>query len=283
MSQTLTPYYAIKPTASNSRRTATDQKIHEIARLFRALNAAVDTLDRYYADLTIASASPEQTRSIGLGHQPGGSDIPITPSPFIGPLFDSFVHPGRGSVRLTYQRRVTSSLEPSRYFFEALACCSSDLGSGQEARVAVKFMPNYCGEAHKLLASMTPRRAPEVWYCERVESVGDMWVVVTSLVTERRNQTLRKTDVNVLRDSIRVLHDAGFVFGDLRKPSFVLAEEGPLLVDFDWCGKDGEARYPIGIEWDPEEVIWHEGVVRNGLITKEHDEYMLSVLSKDAL
>ncbi len=153
----------------------------------------------------------------------------------------------------------------------------------QKARVVVKLAPKYCGKAHEMLASKTPRRAPEVWYCERVESVGNMYVVVMSFVTQRQGSRMRNTDVDVLCESIKELHDAGFVYGDLRRPNVLLAEEGPLLIDFDWCGKDEEARYPDDINLEPGEIDWHEGVRRGGIITKEHDKYMLKVLSEGRL
>ncbi len=46
---------------------------------------------------------------------------------------------------------------------------------------------------------------------------------------------MRNTDVNVLRDTMKVLHEARYVFGDLREPNVLLTEQGPLLIDFDWC------------------------------------------------
>lgn len=50
-----------------------------------------------------------------------------------------------------------------------------------------------------------------------------------------------------------------------------------MLVDFDWCGKVGEARYPVDINLDGE-IDWHKGVVRGGKLEIEHDLYLLKAL-----
>ncbi|ESK87100.1 hypothetical protein Moror_11907 [Moniliophthora roreri MCA 2997] len=85
-----------------------------------------------------------------------------------------------------------------------------------------------------------------------------------------------------LKRAVGTLHDQGYVFGDLRS-SNILVEPEPdgegrrirvALVDFDWAGKEGEVRYPVGISVNGG-INWPEGVVPRGLITKEHDEYWL--------
>ena len=36
---------------------------------------------------------------------------------------------------------------------------------------------------------------------------------------------------------MRVLHEASFVFGDLRSANILIDADGlPYLIDFDWCG-----------------------------------------------
>ena len=41
------------------------------------------------------------------------------------------------------------------------------------------------------------------------------------------------------------------MFGDLRRPNTLVGNDAGMLVDFDWCGKSGEARYPPEINRDP--------------------------------
>lgn len=47
--------------------------------------------------------------------------------------------------------------------------------------------------------------------------------------------------------AIRKLHENRFVFGDLRAPNVLFSKGKVFLIDFDWAGKIGEARYPRGL------------------------------------
>ncbi|KAH7884914.1 hypothetical protein F5I97DRAFT_1779733, partial [Phlebopus sp. FC_14] len=53
-----------------------------------------------------------------------------------------------------------------------------------------------------------------------------------------------------LAEAIQKLHDEGFVFGDLREPNIMITNDDKpkvQLIDFNWAGKKGEARYPVSI------------------------------------
>lgn len=50
------------------------------------------------------------------------------------------------------------------------------------------------------------------------------------------------------------------------------------IIDFDWRGDAGKARYPSSINMGAG-VRWHPGVTRGGLIKKEHDQHMFSRLT----
>ncbi|KAH9978446.1 hypothetical protein BJV74DRAFT_798374 [Russula compacta] len=43
---------------------------------------------------------------------------------------------------------------------------------------------------------------------------------------------------------VQTMHDDGYAHGDLRHPCFLVQGEKPLLIDFDYGGKEGEAIYP---------------------------------------
>ena len=45
-------------------------------------------------------------------------------------------------------------------------------------------------------------------------------------------------------DIVKAFHEHGFVHGDLRPPNSIVDEEKLLLIDFDWGGKEGEAKFP---------------------------------------
>jgi serine/threonine protein kinase len=82
---------------------------------------------------------------------------------------------------------------------------------------------------------------------------------------------------------VQILHDAGHVHGDIRNTN-ILVDLGSLdsddvkvhLVDFDWAGLIGEARYPIGV--NGKTVKRPEGAEDGEIITIEHDNAMVSYL-----
>jgi len=143
--------------------------------------------------------------------------------------------------------------------------------------VVIKFTSTYCGDAHRKLAEVG--RAPFLWFCERMESVG-MYVVVTSYEDgEQADRALRDGGhVEQLREAVKTLHGANYVHGNLREPKVLITKEGLKVVDFGWCGKEGTARYPADISLVPE-FGWHGGVRRGGLITKDHDEHKFELLT----
>jgi serine/threonine protein kinase len=156
---------------------------------------------------------------------------------------------------------------PSKAVFKGAVQCEED-----ETRhdVIIKFTFAYCEEAHRLLAAIG--RAPNLRFCSRVESIG-MYVVVMDYVSGERGETPLKdrTHIDQLRSALEVLHGGGYVYGDLRGPNVLIAADGPKLVDFDWCGKECTARYPVDINLD---MDWHSEVRRGCLIKKAHDIYM---------
>ena len=79
-----------------------------------------------------------------------------------------------------------------------------------------------------------------------------------------------------LREAFQLLHDAGYVFGDLRQPNVMMTRKGKVqLIDFDWASKDGEVKYPVGISGS---IDWPAGVQGLAPIRKEHDRTMLNRL-----
>lgn len=150
--------------------------------------------------------------------------------------------------------------------------------------VVVKFTPEYCPECHRLLASAQPRQlAPTLWFCERVRDVGGLWVVVMDFVEETRWWKSSEHKARAMKDleaAIGLLHEHDLVFGDVREPNILRTGDGAMLIDFDWCGKEGEARYPSSIRIDGS-IRWHEGVEYRGRMMKEHDIHMLEMFSRE--
>ncbi|KAL5514056.1 hypothetical protein ACEPAG_2817 [Sanghuangporus baumii] len=149
--------------------------------------------------------------------------------------------------------------------------------------VIVKFVRQYCEDAHKLLARHG--LAPRLHFCAPV--LGGYWMVVMEHIHGVDGHSFLKEhgfsqDVyDDVKRAIEVLHRKGYVFGDLRPQNIMVVTGEPhsraSLVDFDWCGKDSEARYPSTLNTD---LDWAAGVVPLGLMKKEHDNYLLLMLSE---
>src|SRR5438046_9227519 len=82
--------------------------------------------------------------------------------------------------------------------------------------------------------------------------------------------------------AINALHEKGFVFGDLRWPNIMVLNGRAKILDFDWCGNDGEDRYPATLN-DLGDINWHQDVHRGSIMRKEHDCFMLEGLHSTGL
>ncbi|KAI0316708.1 hypothetical protein OF83DRAFT_1059914, partial [Amylostereum chailletii] len=82
-----------------------------------------------------------------------------------------------------------------------------------------------------------------------------------------------------IKKATRILHDHGFVFGNLRHPNILVLPEtlGAMLIDFEWAGKEGQARYPRYINMVAN-INWAPTVEGLGLNEREHDIHMLERL-----
>ena len=262
VSQRLTDVH-IAPDASTSDGTPLDEAAHRVARLFRALRMALEELDMYYA--RFAALSPSSASPTSVAPAP----------PYISPHFTSFRMDGK-NVTLDYFERFTNG-NPWRAVFAA----DAHTDSGTKTTVVVKFAYRYSRAAHELLAQHDPPLAPRLWFCEKVASVG-MHVVVTDCIADfDRDSALSAAERASARDAVALLHRHGLVFGDLRRPNVLRRGDGGVrLIDFDWCGKAGEARYPSDINMNEgTDISWHPDVRRGGLIQKEHDVYLLDRLN----
>jgi RIO-like serine/threonine protein kinase len=77
-----------------------------------------------------------------------------------------------------------------------------------------------------------------------------------------------------IEKAVDLLHSAGLVFGYLRLPNILIKDEDVFLVDFDWCRKEGEGRYPVSLNQEAD-IDWPEGVGPGCVMKKEHDVALL--------
>lgn len=101
---------------------------------------------------------------------------------------------------------------------------------------------------------------------------------------------LPPTVIEDIRNALKKLHEAGLVFGDMRRPNIMLVKSRGAydededvfredewhgqLIDFNWSGPVGKARYPPTLNKDGR-ITWAFGVEPAGLIETHHDQDML--------
>ncbi|KAI9069718.1 hypothetical protein FKP32DRAFT_1586656 [Trametes sanguinea] len=270
--QELSDYRSSVPRPTLSKRSMFDQQIYETGRLFRAIKTAIDDLGAFYQSLKLPPVPPHRSRLAAFL---------APPKAYIGPQFTRFEADGQ-AVTLTYTGRLSDEY-PFQAVFTAVARKEgSDVGHD----VVVKFTHNYCEEGHKLLADHrtpggAPRPlAPRLWHCSENADVG-MYVVVMDWIMDTEERTMTEEDHATLREAIALLHGRNLVFGDLREPNVLLIKGGGLmLIDFDWCGREGTARYPRDMNEDGS-IPWAEDAQAGQLIKKQHDLQMLVVLASE--
>jgi len=272
ISQRLTDYIYLGPLPNVQGKSALDHSIHRVAQVLRALKQATGELTKYYSSLEFVL--PSTSVSHGSLHHPPSRALPTPLHPMtlhvVPPSFREYTAEGK-----KYTVDYTSRLLPRSQFravFKGIACGED----GAKHNVVIKFAPAYCPDAHRKLAEMG--RAPFLRFCEQVGSVG-MYVVVMDY--EERvdpHVPLDAEHVEMLRAAMEALHTDGYVHGDIRAPNILITKTGLKLIDFDWCGKAGTARYPADINLTSG-IGWHSGVRRGGLIERGHDEHMFKLLT----
>ena len=258
-------------------------RLYHLARVFYALRLAVAALDDYYDQISKDEHIPKL-----VDNEPHPRFFPY-PTEFeeytpnsseaaqSNPIKFKYVDlPSMGEMNVTFIAEVES---PNR-------------------KLVVKFVERYCVEAHDLLASKG--MAPRLLYCGHLDGkhdvrsgerraqdsikpgglyVGPIRMVIMEYIEgtalDARNPP--KDTRAEIQQAIGILHANGFVFGDLRAPNIMISEGKPYLIDFDWSGREGEARYPLhlskNVDW-PEEPLQLE----LKLILKDHDLIMLDKL-----
>ncbi len=235
------------------------KQINHVAKSFHVTAQAVRTLGDYYSSLRLQGQLESQN------HFPKPTVLPN--SPLLKPL--------------VFKRQIELPLRHS-----GLRCLFVAEYGGTD--VLVKFCETYSEKAHSTLAEA--RLAPVLHYCSMI--AGDIFMVVMDLVDcldayrEFGSKALPSTVLDDVKLALETLHNANLVFGDIRHPNIMVhkSQEGGeewrgLLVDFDWAGPVGKAKYPPMLN---KEIGWADGVDSATEIKKDHDLEMLNKLNVDA-
>ena len=227
-------------------------RIMPLVRAFRAYRNAVSKLRREYQGLT----SPT-VRQL----DPNTADFPY-PNSYEGKS-------GR-QVDFVYDQRPTKD--------KLIFLATSDDGK----RLIIKFTHQYGEDAHR--ACSDAGVAPCLHAV--VGKPGGWLMVVMDYLDPNKFNHVSAYDTGLkptIHKAVDVLHDRGFVHGDVRNFNMVHTEENGarrvLLLDFDWSGKLGEVRYPGGINRTT--IPRPAGVEGGKLIEKEHDRAMIELIFWD--
>ena len=243
--------------------TLTDARVVRIARIFLALRNGIRSLTNFYARLdcskTDLTARERRVYPYPTSY-PGADSTPV-----------EFIYTGRLQDRLqcvTFKAKLRTSNKD----------------------VVVKFVTGYGENAHRLLADHG--FAPELLYYGPLIRNGELYMVVMDFI-DGENLADAFDQVHILsgihaeiKKAVKLLHAQDLVFGDLRRANVMLrkgwdddnddddnAEGKVVLVDFDWAGQRGVARYPMFVS--PHRP---DGVRPHALVQPEHDLEMLEIL-----
>lgn len=229
--------------------TDTDAQIEKVARLFRSLKTALNTLASQFERLI---------------------DTPELPPSLAFPAINSYVDTVTEVLTtFTYTRKLDFQKGRVPSIFEA------DASDGDP--LFIKFVTRYNAAAHRLLANKG--FAPRLLHVAPLESGATHFVVVMKRIAgeDMHGKLFTDQDLKRVRSAIKLLHDENCVFGDLRPNNILRPSDGAgvLLVDFDWCGEDGKAKYPPSLNED-RKCGWHPDVKGGAVMKKMHDDHLLN-------
>jgi serine/threonine protein kinase len=187
------------------------------------------------------------------------------------PYITSYPDEATGKMAaITYRERIhTGSGRETTAIFSAI--------SENGAPLFIKFVTRYNAEAHRLLAKNG--YAPNLLYHSEVAYGGTHTMVVMDRLDGHDMHGKEFEDADLLRvqQAKNLLHENNYVFGDLRPNNIFKPKNGSgvVLIDFDWCGRDGVDKYPPVIN---PAINWEKSVKRGGVMKKCHDNHLFELL-----
>ena len=235
--------------------------IKQVARIFYALRTSLEKLRFYYENLKPAANLPAPSRYF--------------------PCFTTYLDGGK-----VVQFKYVGFLEDG---FDCTTLRARTCGHPAQD-IVVKFVDHYGERAHRLLAEKG--LAPSLLYYgsprldKKLEPYHSLFMVVMDYIdgdtlafAKKEKRLDEKTTQSVrseVQRAIELLHLSGLVFGDLRSPNVMITKANKVkLIDFNWAGEEGQAKYPSLISSD---IKWAAGVEALGVIKKDHDITMLNRL-----
>jgi serine/threonine protein kinase len=240
----------------------TDIKFRKMtARFFNAFASAVESLKAHYNE--------------PLYHHSPAVD-PVYPSQAVRIVFPYPVTFKSDTSELPRNFIYHSYVKPGKLIFRGEI-------SDTHEKICIKFAQCYSADVHKFCASI--KYAPKLlgfeslhggWHMIVMEDLSDYSDLFGSSLAPDRVDAVKER----LNEAFIQMHQQGFVHGDLRNVNVMVSNDptpAVMLVDFDWAGRIGEARYPMNV--NREDVFRPEGAFDNELILADHDMWMLDQLT----
>lgn len=189
---------------------------------------------------------------------------PLQPFPYLFPDKTHFVGSGGNTIQFVYHQR----LFPDKLLFHVKAT--------ESLYLVVKFTTRYSEAAHRHCAEHGI--APRLYAVEKLKA-GWIMVVMEYLNFDEYDYPGSKTpeaELSVTR-ALETLHNGGYVHGDFRNVNVLIKKLANdqfdvKILDFDWSGKEGDARYPIDINFH--NIYRPPTVQLGGEIKQRHDQKM---------
>jgi predicted Ser/Thr protein kinase len=278
------------------------ERVLQLAQAFMVISECAAQLRAFYEklDLQKLSSSPEIVAYRHLFPTPVSADLNITLPKLI---FTNRMHrsgftlliPTNAEDRRTAVYLATSTTQSLSRFNKSVASASdaqsdvtmhdntkgSDAVLDRKMTLVVKFTSRYNARAHEILAEKG--YAPRLYGCFPV--CGGLFMIVMdrvygySMSVVANSRKLPKSVYEDVEAAVKLLHDENIVFGDLRSLNVMVVDgKRAMMIDFDWAGEDGKARYMTTIS---KEVFEPGTAERGGIMLKSHDLTMLERIKAD--
>ena len=261
----------------------------KLAHKFQALGEAVKSLSQWYTENHTGSYVDAQH---------------LLPTPYLVPQPAQAGHwiPARTFEKFILKFTDACFTTHGRAVFKGEVALINPNADASPVPVYIKFVRKYGVAAHEHLAKA--RFALELRWYGKVYG-GPMMVIMDEVegltideILAQRDEIpegeeapkvedlVTKKDLDSLHEAVAAMRAGGFLHGDLRPPNVVLQEQPDgsrkaYIIDFDWAGADGEARYPRNVVLNPH-IRWpRDALTMPGtLITAADDDWMVSHILK---
>ena len=234
----------------------------------------IDPLSPPYLMIHVPDDPLETTRQLALFFQSAHQLIGRLKSYYDRPRYDRF----------PYFR------DEGKFVYDSSVCRSVFVGLHKGRDAIIKFTRTYGLAVHQHLANKG--MAPTI-YSHCLLKCGWHAIIMEFNAQSETLYERFKKDPGFKKDSsfpaiwrgftknvLELLKEKNFVHGDLRMPNLIVDRSNRICVlDFDWSGEEGIARYPETL--NTIEIDWPESVVPGGVIEAKHDaEFLDQITSK---